>query len=597
MKKLSMQKKMSLLIVVIIGFVLIAIGLMNTTEIKKTLRDEYNTRLHQVLDLSILNLDQTLPGEWQLKNGELYKGNVNIANETALIDTLGELSQAAITIFAGDTRMNTNIVVDGQRAIGTTVDPKVADTVLQQGKTYTGTAEVLGYPYFTKYEPLKNNNGETIGMFFAGVPSAEIDVVAQKMLLKTGIIAVISALIAVIAGMLFIRGIVRPLKQLNIQLETISAGKGDLTQQLLVQSKDEIGHVAESFNAMLATLRSMMQQVDATANQVSASSLELSATAGSTTTTTEQLTANMQELASGASTQKHSAHENAEAMEDIAGGIQLVTETNSEVSSYASEAFDTAKDGEEAAHNMQLQMRAMTNAVQESAEALAALDTHANKIDEIVEVIHAIADQTNLLALNASIEAARAGEQGKGFAVVAEEVRKLAEQSKTSAAEITETIHTMQQLSKEARVYMQQSKQEATTSAEVVYTTSKAFADITTKVSLVTIKIQEVSGIAEELYARIEQANASTQIMAEIAMDAREQSKIVTQIAETNLLSMDDINQSASQLTANAETLQDLIHQFKLLKRPAKKHEGLVDHYPSCFHFFYKHFDDRHKEN
>jgi len=563
MKKLSMQKKMSLLIVVIIGFVLIAIGIMNTTEMKKTLREEYNTRLHQILDLNILNLNQTLPGEWQLKNGELYKGNVNVANETALIDTLGELSQAAITIFAGETRINTNIIVDGQRAIGTTVDPKVADTVLQQGKTYTGTAEVLGNPYFTKYEPIKNKNGETIGMFFAGVPSADIDVVAQRMLLKTGIIAVISALIAVIAGMFFIRGIVRPLKQLNIQLETISAGKGDLTQQLLVQSKDEIGHVAESFNAMLATLRSMMQQVDATANQVSASSLELSATAGSTTTTTEQLTANMQELASGASTQKHSAHENAEAMEDIAGGIQLVTETNSEVSSYASDAFDTAKHGEEAAHNMQLQMHAMTNAVQESAEAIAALDTHAIKIDEIVEVIHAIADQTNLLALNASIEAARAGEHGKGFAVVAEEVRKLAEQSKTSAAEITETIHTMQQLSKEARVYMQQSKQEATTSAEVVYTTSKAFADITTKVSLVTIKIQEVSGIAEELYARIEQANASTQIMAEIAMDAREQSKIVTQIAETNLLSMDDINQAASQLTANAETLQDLIHQFK----------------------------------
>lgn len=554
---------MSLLIVVIIGFVLIAIGIMNTTEMRKTLQEEYNTRLHQILDLSILNLNQTLPGEWQLKNGELYKGNVNVANETALIDTLGELSQAAITIFAGETRINTNIVVDGQRAIGTTVDPKVADTVLQQGKTYTGTAEVLGNPYFTKYEPIKNKNGETIGMFFAGVPSADIDVVAQRMLLKTGIIAVISALIAVIAGMFFIRGIVRPLKQLNIQLETISAGKGDLTQQLLVHSKDEIGHVAESFNAMLATLRSMMQQVDGTANQVSASSLELSATAGSTTTTTEQLTANMQELASGASTQKHSAHENAEAMEDIAGGIQLVTETNSEVSSYASDAFDTAKHGEEAAHNMQLQMHAMTNAVQESAEAIAALDTHAIKIDEIVEVIHAIADQTNLLALNASIEAARAGEHGKGFAVVAEEVRKLAEQSKTSAAEITETIHTMQQLSKEARVYMQQSKQEATTSAEVVYTTSKAFADITTKVSLVTIKIQEVSGIAEELYARIEQANASTQIMAEIAMDAREQSKIVTQIAETNLLSMDDINQAASQLTANAETLQDLIHQFK----------------------------------
>jgi len=563
MKKLSMQNKMSLLIVAIITFVLIAISLVNTSEMKTALQDEYNIRLNQILDLSVHNLHQTLPGDWQLKNGEIYKGDAKVADETAIIDKLGELSQAAITIFANDTRINTNIVVDGQRAIGTTADPKVAEAVLSQGKIYTGTAEVVGEPYFTKYEPLHNADGEIIGMIFAGVPSSDIDAAAQKMLFKMGVLAVITAIIAVIAGILFVRGIVKPLKHLNAQLETISAGKGDLTQQLIVKSKDEIGELANSFNAMLTTLRKMMQRVDETANQVSASSTELSATAGSTTDTTENLTANMQELASGASTQKHSANENAEAMQDIAGGIQLVTETNSEVSSYASDAFDTAKHGEQTAQEMQMQMQAMAVAVQESSNSIAALDTHANKIDEIVEVIHAIADQTNLLALNASIEAARAGEHGKGFAVVAEEVRKLAEQSKTSAAEITQTIHTMQQLAKEAREHMQESEQEAASSAKVVQTTSVAFEEITAKVSLVTNKIQEVSGIAEELYARIEQANASTHIMAEIAVEAREQSKVVTQIAEANLESMEDINIAASQLTKNAESLQDLIHQFK----------------------------------
>ncbi|MET4561059.1 methyl-accepting chemotaxis protein [Lysinibacillus parviboronicapiens] len=563
MKKLSMQNKMSLLLVGITLFVLIAVGLVNTSEMKTTLETEYKARLGEIFDLSVYNLDQTLPGEWQLKDGELYKGEAKIANETALVDKLEELSQAAITIFAKDTRINTNIMVDGQRAVGTTADSKVADAVLTQGDVYSGTAEVVGKPYLTQYEPIKNANGGIIGMIFAGVPTSEIDAVAQKMLLKMGVIAFIAAVIAVIAGILFVRGIVKPLKRLNDQLETISAGKGDLTQQLVVNAKDEIGDLAHSFNAMLETLRNMMRHVDDTANQVSASSAELSATAGSTTSTTKQLTSNMAELASGASTQKHSANENVEAMQDIAGGIQLVTETNSEVSTYASDAFDTAKHGEESALAMQMQMHVMTTAVQESANSIAALDTHANKIGEIVEVIHAIADQTNLLALNASIEAARAGEHGKGFAIVAEEVRKLAEQSKTSAAQITDTIHTMQQLSKEASEHMQQSEKEATSTVKVVHTTSVAFEDITTKVSLVTNKIQEVSSIAEELYARIEQANASTQIMAEIAVDAREQSKEVTQIAEANLYSMEDINNAATQLTKNAETLQDLIHQFK----------------------------------
>ncbi|MFJ7667303.1 methyl-accepting chemotaxis protein [Lysinibacillus sp. NPDC097195] len=563
MKNLKMQTKMSLLIVTIILFVLIAVGLVNTSEMKATLEAENKARLSQVYDLSVYNLDQTLPGEWQLKNGELYKGEAKIANETALIDQLGELSQAAITIFAQDTRVNTNIMVDGQRAIGTTADPKVTEAVLSQGDIYSGTADVVGKPYFTQYGPIKNANGETIGMVFAGVPSSQIAAVAQKMLIKMGVVALISAIIAVIAGTLLVRSIVKPLKRLNHQLATISAGEGDLTQQLVVHTKDELGDLATSFNAMLETLRKMMRQVDETANQVSASSAELSATAGSTTRTTEQLTANMQELASGASTQKQSANENAEAMQDIAGGIQHVTETNIEVSSHATEAFDTAKHGEQTAQAMQSQMHAMTEAVLESAKSIVALDAHANTIGNIVEVIHAIADQTNLLALNASIEAARAGEHGKGFAVVAEEVRKLAEQSKTSAAQITETIHTMQQLAQQASAHMQLSEKEAASSVQIVQTTNSAFENITTKVAIVTNKIQEVSGIAEELYARIEQANASTQLMAEIAVDAREQSKAVSQIAETNLYSMEDINNAATTLTKNAETLQNLIHQFK----------------------------------
>ena len=563
MKYLSMQKKLSMLIVAIILFVLLAIGVVNTIEVKNTLIEEYNARLSQIFALSEYNLEQTLPGDWHLNNGELYKGDAKIADETALIDKLGELSHAAITIFAGDTRINTNIKINGERSIGTTADPTVTKAVLQHGENYNGNAEVVGQPYLTQYQPIKNEKGETIGMLFAGVPSSEISAILQKMQLKMTAIALLAGIIAIIAGSLFIRGIVKPLKQLIIQLETISAGKGDLTKQLIVSTKDEIGALANAFNAMLATLRVMMSDVNNTASQVSASSLELSTTAGLAKATTQQMNTNMAQLASGANTQKHSATENAEIMEDIAEGIQHVTEANADVSDYVSVTYDTAKHGEKTIQAMQAQMVAMTKAVHDSTNSIHALNLHADDIENIVEVIHAITDQTNLLALNASIEAARAGDHGKGFAVVAEEVRKLAEQSKTSAAQITETIHKMQQLSTEASGHMQLSEQEASASADIVQTASIAFSEITAKVSSVTSKIQEVSSIAEELYARIEEANASTQLMAEIANNAGQQANTVTDIANTNLQSMEDINEAAEQLAKNAENLHTLIHQFK----------------------------------
>ncbi|MFJ7734881.1 methyl-accepting chemotaxis protein [Lysinibacillus sp. NPDC097287] len=563
MKNLSMQNKLSMLIVAIIIFVLLAIGVVNTMEVKNTLTAEYNARLGQIFALNEFNFEQTLPGEWHLENGELFKGDAKITDETALIDKLGELSHAAITIFVGDTRVNTNIKIDGERSTGTTADPVVTKAVLEQGKNYNGNAEVVGQPYLTQYQPIKNKKGETIGMLFAGIPSSEISAIVQKMQLKMTAIAIIAAIIAIIAGTLFIRGIVKPLKRLIVQLETISAGKGDLTKQLNVSTKDEIGALANAFNAMLATLRTMMCDVNNTASQVSASSVELSTTAGLATATTQQMNANMEQLASGANTQKYSATENAEVMEDIAVGIQHVTEANADVSNYVSVTYDTAKHGEETIQAMQAQMIAMTKAVHDSTNSINALNLHADDIENIVKAIHAIADQTNLLALNASIEAARAGEHGKGFAVVAAEVRKLAEQSKTSAAQITETIHKMQHLSKEAREHMQQSEQEASSSVDIVQTVSTAFSEITTKVSSVTSKIQEVSSIAEELYARIEEANASTQLMAEIANDAGQQANTVTEIANTNLQSMEDINEAAEQLAKNAENLHTLIHQFK----------------------------------
>src|SRR5690606_9014338 len=128
------------------------------------------------------------------------------------------------------------------------------------------------------------------------------------------------------------------------------------------------------------------------------------------------------------------------AMDEMATGIQQITEDNEAMLSSSTEVSRLVGEGADLMENVTNQMAAIASSIRQSADVISELEVHSEKIRNVTGLITGIAEQTNLLALNAAIEAARAGEQGKGFAVVANEVRNLAEQSKASAEEIGRMI-------------------------------------------------------------------------------------------------------------------------------------------------------------
>ncbi|GAV24561.1 hypothetical protein ciss_04940 [Carboxydothermus islandicus] len=128
------------------------------------------------------------PGAWQIKNGNLYKGNVQLNGNYEMVDYFSSLSGNTATIFQGDTRISTSVKNEnGERAVGTKVDPKVAEAVLKQGRDYFGTADILGKKYVTAYRPIKDENGKIIGMIYTGIPLSSLDIIKKRITLEVGL--------------------------------------------------------------------------------------------------------------------------------------------------------------------------------------------------------------------------------------------------------------------------------------------------------------------------------------------------------------------------------------------------------------------------
>lgn len=181
-----------------------------------------------------------------------------------------------------------------------------------------------------------------------------------------------------------------------------AVAEGDLQRTLDVRGKDEIAALMAKINEMILRLRSVVSEVDVSAQSVSGGAGQMAATS--------------EELARGAAEQAAATEEGSASIEEMSANIKQTADNAQTTETIATKSAEDA--------------RASGKAV---AEAVAAMQT----IAERIMIVQEIARQTDLLALNAAVEAARAGEHGRGFAVVAAEVRKLAERSQAAAAEIS----------------------------------------------------------------------------------------------------------------------------------------------------------------
>lgn len=400
--------------------------------------ENYQTNIEKNSRLSLAFLDERFNGEWSIKDEVLYKGKEKMNDSTEFVDTIQKQSGYLATIFMGDTRVATNVLLeDGKRAIGTKASEVVINTVLKEGKDYHGEALVEGRNVFAYYTPLKDAKGEVIGMWFVGVEKAVVDKQISNIFGNIAVLIIFALIIGAAIAFFIGHSFSKAIGKINIQLNKFS--EGDFSHKLdesNLRLKGELGQISHSANRLQQSIQGIIKSVIQESDRINEAAAltdsrisDLSGNIEDVSATTEQLSAGMQQTAATMQEMNATSAEIEAAVGNIAAKAQETSFAAQEISTRALTLKTSAKEAKDYAYNIYKETNSeLTRAIEQSKSI--------EHIRLLSDAIMQITSQTNLLALNAAIEASRAGEAGRGFAVVADEIRKLAEDSKKAVGEI-----------------------------------------------------------------------------------------------------------------------------------------------------------------
>ncbi|AXA55796.1 methyl-accepting chemotaxis protein [Pseudomonas thivervalensis] len=303
----------------------------------------------------------------------------------------------------------------------------------------------------------------------------------------------LALLVGVIAAVIITRQITGPLRETLAVVERIAGG--DLSQNVNVTRRDELGVLQQGIARMGVTLRDLISGIRDGVTQIASAAEELSAV-------TEQTSA-------GVNSQKVETDQVATAMHEMTATVQEVARNAEEASQAAAAADGEARAGDKVVSEAIAQIERLASEVVRSTDAMTVLQQESDKIGSVMDVIKAVAEQTNLLALNAAIEAARAGEAGRGFAVVADEVRGLAQRTQKSTEEIEGLVAGLQNGTQQVAAVMNNSRSLTDSSVALTRKAGASLENITRTVSNIQSMNQQIAAAAEQQSAVAEEISRS----------------------------------------------------------------------------------------
>ncbi len=487
------------------------------------------------------------PGKYVMNetNNLLKKGNLPVSENYTIVDKIKLLTDYDVTIFYGDMRVTTSLKNGvGVRLVGTKASEEVVQAVLMDGGEYSDPEiEINGNPYYGYYVPLQQD-GEIIGMVFAGLPSGEVNAfILQKIYMIAGVSAGV-LFVVLFAALYFSMHMAGAIKKAEYVIDEL--GRGNLKISVDEKAKkrqDEIGFMTRQLEVLVSELDRIITNVKNSSELLYNKGNSLQEMARQTSDSTDEISRAVEDVSKGAMSQAEETEKASNNVEAIGTMITEIAASMEKLERTSQEMKDANDESSVIIGELSLSNDKTTEAIRKIGEQVHTTNDSVQAIRKAVDLITSIASETNLLSLNASIEAARAGDAGRGFAVVAAEIQKLAENSNNSAVEIgriidrllaesEQTVAIMDEVDaiiKEQREKLNQTKgkfervtegvnssrQEAEAIAEQTASCDEARAGVMDVIQNLSAISQENAANAEETNASMEEINATLNLLSE----------------------------------------------------------------------------------
>lgn len=394
--------------------------------------------------------------------------------------------------------------------------------------------------YYVTTKPIKDFEGNIIGYGLIAKPLSAInklvDTATESLIQQAIIMAVIDVLMLILLVVIISRWVIAPINELKEKVADLAEGDGDLTKKIVVNSKDELGQMAEYINTFIDKLHTIISNLKNSTHQA--------------VNIAESMKDNSDMLRDGVELQSKLISNAHAVTEKIKNEADLSLQSTD---SAVKDILTTQKSLNHTASSLEKIVEEVSEKAEHEQEItgrINALAEQTSQIKDVIDIIKDIADQTNLLALNAAIEAARAGEHGRGFAVVADEVRKLAERTQKSLTEIDSSISIIVQGVVEAQGEIESGVEQA---HKVSSTTQQLSEEINKTMNDLEETVQRISEASKEA----KEINESIEALKEVNEGLLEESKHTDEESR----SLEDVSIRLKEIAAR---LQNEVDKFKV---------------------------------